>query len=327
MIWQAWRQHRAVALLSLTALCVVEVGLIILGLHLYQGVDALEIPACASLDACQADLNALGGWANAFHNASLALLAAPALVGLFVGAPLIAREYEQRTYQMAWTQGVTRRRWFVVQAALLGLGVALGAGILAATMSWAEQALVGAPEPIASTVGDGRFSAWGFDLSGIVPVAYALFSLALGTAAGALLRRTLPSVAVTLAGLLVVRLPIAFWLRPRFEAPLVATGSIASDTWTLTLSPSDWIVEQGYLHNGHRFAGGIEIPQSCTATTTTPTFDGLGQCLQAHGWSQYLVYQPADRFWLFQGVESVIFLLLAAALMAGALLLVMRRST
>ena len=39
-----------------------------------------------------------------------------------------------------------------------------------------------------------------FDIMGIVPVAYALFAVALGIGAGALLRRTLPALAVTLGG-------------------------------------------------------------------------------------------------------------------------------
>jgi len=35
------------------------------------------------------------------------LLAAPALIGMFWGAPLIAREFETGTFRLAWTQDVT----------------------------------------------------------------------------------------------------------------------------------------------------------------------------------------------------------------------------
>jgi ABC-type transport system involved in multi-copper enzyme maturation permease subunit len=38
------------------------------------------------------------------------LLPIPALLGMFWGAPLIARELESGTYRLAWTQSVTRRR-------------------------------------------------------------------------------------------------------------------------------------------------------------------------------------------------------------------------
>ena len=45
----------------------------------------------------------------------------PALIGVFVGAPLLARELEHGTYRFAWTQGVTRRRWLLSKTLLLAL--------------------------------------------------------------------------------------------------------------------------------------------------------------------------------------------------------------
>ena len=47
--------------------------------------------------------------------------------------------------------------------------------------------------------------------------------------------------------------------------------------------------------------------------------------MKAHGWSQYTIYQPTDRFWLFQGIESAISLGLAAALLALTIWWVRRR--
>ena len=38
-------------------------------------------------------------------------IAAPLVLGLFWGAPLIAREIETGTHTLVWTQGVSRRRW------------------------------------------------------------------------------------------------------------------------------------------------------------------------------------------------------------------------
>jgi hypothetical protein len=59
--------------------------------------------------------NEFDGWLKAVRG--LAVL--PALAGLFVGAPLLARELEQGTHRFAWTQGVTRRRWLLSKTALL----------------------------------------------------------------------------------------------------------------------------------------------------------------------------------------------------------------
>jgi hypothetical protein len=39
----------------------------------------------------------------------------------------------------------------------------------------------------------------------------------------------------------------------------------------------------------------------------------------------YLTYQPADRFWTFQGIETGIFLALAAALIAVTAVTLLRR--
>ena len=50
----------------------------------------------------------------------------------------------------------------------------------------------------------------------------------------------------------------------------------------------------------------------------------LDQWLQAHGYTQVLTYQPASRFWAFQGIEAAICLLLALAAIAVAYRLVLR---
>jgi hypothetical protein len=47
------------------------------------------------------------------------LPAAFAIIGAMTGAPLVAREIEQRTQLAAWTQSVSRRRWYVTKIAAL----------------------------------------------------------------------------------------------------------------------------------------------------------------------------------------------------------------
>jgi hypothetical protein len=41
-----------------------------------------------------------------------------------------------------------------------------------------------------------------------------------------------------------------------------------------------------------------------------------GSCLRQHGFVTVTTYQPANRFWLFQGIETAIFLGLALGLLA-----------
>lgn len=64
------------------------------------------------------------------------LLALPALIGVFVGAPLIARELESGTHTLVWTQSVSRTRWLAVRLALPLAAVLIGTSILAALYTW-----------------------------------------------------------------------------------------------------------------------------------------------------------------------------------------------
>jgi hypothetical protein len=50
-------------------------------------------------------------------------------------------------------------------------------------------------------------------------------------------------------------------------------------------------------------------------------------CLAAHGFRQIDSYQPVSRFWTFQGIESGLFLGLAAVLLGVGVFWVTRRST
>ena len=132
---------------------------------------------------------------------SSATLAAPLLVGLFWGAPLVAAEAEAGTTQFAWMQSVTRKRWLGVKIGWMLLAAAIWGGVISALVTW------WASPTNAEEL--NQFDPGRFDITGIVPVGYSLFALALGVAAGALLRRTLPALAVTLAGFIAVRVVIA----------------------------------------------------------------------------------------------------------------------
>jgi hypothetical protein len=53
---------------------------------------------------------------------------------------------------------------------------------------------------------------------------------------------------------------------------------------------------------------------------------GLGpSCLASHGFRTLITYQPASRFWAFQGIEAGIFITLAAVLIAIAYRMVLTR--
>ena len=62
-------------------------------------------------------------------NGGIAVLAvAPAVIGIFWGAPLVARELETGTYRLAWNQSVTRGRWLAAKLGFSVLATAVAVG-------------------------------------------------------------------------------------------------------------------------------------------------------------------------------------------------------
>jgi hypothetical protein len=153
-----------------------------------------------------------------------------------------------------------------------------------------------------------------------VPFAYTLFAVALVVAVGALLRRTVLAIGLAFVGYLALRLVIQTWVRQNYLAPirkvwLVGTpGPSDLDTaWNLQNSPSD------------RFGHPLTNIDFVAATCTHSTKATLASCARTHGLYNLAVYQPASRFWLFQGIETAIFGGLALALLAVAVWWVRRR--
>jgi hypothetical protein len=118
MIWVAWRQFRTQALVTLTLLAAFAVLVLVTGLHMRDIYNSLGGARCGA----RGDCGALTDRDRTLPDVlGPALLAMPALLGMFWGAPLLARELESGTYRLAWSQTVTRRRWLSVRVALVGV--------------------------------------------------------------------------------------------------------------------------------------------------------------------------------------------------------------
>jgi hypothetical protein len=233
----------------------------------------------------------------------------------------VAQELETGTHQFAWTQSITRRRWLVVRAGWLVLAAAVLAGAVSALVTWWS-----GPD---SALTAGAFGATRFDITYIVPVGYAVFAMALGICAGALLRRTLPALAVTLVGFGALR-ALTTWLRPHYMTPLTAYYKLTAAAFTPTGSYLG--ISQGLIGpNGQPVTAGpgsnfyfnsMVIPAVCG--NVNGNRNPLS-CLAAHGYQGYVTYQPAGRFWAFQGIETGIFVVLAAVLLAVTFWVLKRR--
>jgi hypothetical protein len=193
------------------------------------------------------------------------------------------------------------------------------------------------------------FGASYFDTQGITPIGYAVFAMALGITAGTLLRRTLPAIAVTLGGFIGVRALLDSAIRPHLM-PSVTTVISMSSTWSPpgiswaldsgTLAPNGQVVPGVGPFGVFNFNGQVSplIPQACQKLVTRvngeikmfgpvgqDTINAVGACLDKAGFRQFFTYQPGSRYWAFQGIETGIYLVLAAILLAVTFWMLKRR--
>ncbi len=306
MIWLTWRQQRTETLLAAALVALLAAVLVPTGLHVATIYDRDGIAACLGHQS--------SGCANAFvafnnSTQSMSVLTGwikfvPGVLAILLAAPFVA-ELEQGTFRLAWTQSITRRRWLLTKLGLITLAALTTGLILTALLTWWRNPL---------DHFHGRLDPDGFDLEGTVPLAYMLFAVGCVTAAGAFVRRTLPAIGIGLVSFVAARLCIAAWLRPHYLHPLSATWS---PTQTGPELRSQWVLSQAQTDaHGHPLTNAVSIVQDCTQGL--PARLATGSCLQQHGLYLHAVYQPAGRFWAFQGIETGIFVVLGLTLLGLA---------
>ena len=308
-----WRLHRNQVYLALGALVALAVVVLVTGTVMRHDYTS-ALASCTQTQSCADLASSLFRGDGAIIDLVDLTIVVPLLFGLFWGAPLLSKEFEDGTHNLAWTQGISRPHWLRVNIGWSLLAATLWGAALAALVSYWRF-----PENALNT----RFTA--FDIQGIVPVAYALFAVGLGIAIGSVVRRVLPSLALTLGVFVGLRVLVGVYLRPHYMTPITKTFGLLSQAgpppgaWTLS---SSFVTGHGQVL-GDRFTFS-DIPSACRNTVIGGK--GIrGQCLASHGWHQLVTYQPDSRFWAFQGMESGIFVVLALASVGFAWLWVQRR--
>jgi ABC-type transport system involved in multi-copper enzyme maturation permease subunit len=329
MIWLTWRQFRAQTIATAGFLLVLAGALVVTGLnlaHLYNSSGLAGCHAQCGTLASNFISQVKGNNADEkmYYFGIGVVYLAPAIIGIFWGAPLISREIEAGTFRLAWNQSVTRTRWLAVKLGLVGLAALVTAGLLSLmTNWWASPIYQAAAAASSDALSISRLAPLQFGASGIAPIGYAAFAFTLGVTAGVLIRRTVPAMAVTLAGFALVQLAWPAWVRQYLISPVrvsrplniaaingVMISSNSQMTVTETFSkPGAWITSnQSVLPNGQPFTG---------PPTAACLHQGIRACnasiarLHLH---QVITYQPASRFWQFQWYETAIFIALAVAL-------------
>jgi ABC-type transport system involved in multi-copper enzyme maturation permease subunit len=342
MIWLTWRQFRAQAWVASAALAVIAVALALTGVRLAHLYDTSGIAACHAHGDCGTVVNAFLSQAKAgiynvlFYGGVVVMYAAPAIIGIFWGAPLVTREIEAGTFRLAWNQSVTRTRWTAVKLGLIGLAAMATAGLLSLMITWWASPIddaLGLPAGRNGTGSINRFTPLLFGARGITPVGYAAFAFALGVTAGVLIRRTVPAMATTLAIFTGALATMALWVRPHLITPLRVTSALNPANIDQILGvgnsqmavgasvnlPGAWVLSnQSITTNGHATVPGS---RACASGS-------IQQCIAYVGrfhLRQVVTYQPASRYWAFQWYETAIFLALALALVVVCFWWIRRR--
>jgi len=281
MTFLIWRLHRAHAIVSAVVIVAAAAVIVPSGIAIANSYHHAVMNCSVDHAGCGGIAFIVFGSNGAFTSLVQDLaMAFPLVFGILWGAPLVAREFEAGTEDFAWTQGVSRRRWVLSNIGWALLAAAVWGGALAALFTWWR-----GPDNAV----DGPVKFIYFDVQGVAPIAYTVFAMALGIAAGALFRRVVPAIMATLIIFPAVRIATAFYFRPLFAV----TKNVSALTGPPPLSYS----------LGQDILGGSNAAACKTL-----------RCVAAHGAHNHISYLPANRFWLVQGVESGIFVALALAL-------------
>jgi hypothetical protein len=315
MIWLAWRQFRIQALIGALAIAALGIALAATGPQLAR-------LSAASTSAAGFLLAEYGNTVDKtlYLAGAAVVLALPALIGIFWGAPLISREVLTGTLKLAWSQSFTRRRWLTVKLALGGLSAMAAAGLVSLLLTWWAGPIDRAAAIAGAGPGPGatRFNPLIFATRGVAPIGYAAFAFMLGVTLGLLIRRIVPAMAATLAIFAAVQIGWPQWIRQHLIAPANRLFSPTALTYSglsqshgkLQLQVSgasgNWVLSAHPVNAAGHLA--TALPAACHYRNWGPA------CLASHGIKVALTYQPASRFWAFQWYECGIFLALALSL-------------
>lgn len=334
MTWLTWRQARTQILVIFGVALVVAAVYAATGGHVANAADTDPEQFLSRFSG--------GSFERRFYLLGLVLYVIPAVIGAFWGAPLVAREIETGTHRLVWGQSISRRRWLTIKLGFMALAAAVASGLISLAVTWWAG-------PIDSAIGDGngtgvfnaaRLDPVVFGARGIVPVAYTLFALALGVVVGLLVRRSVPAMAVTLAGVVVLQILMPALVRQHLAEPTSVTTAITADNMQGLLingnadhiesvaelrveatEPGDWELSNQTLTPSGGVAGTLPVwVEKCGGPpgegADNPTRNACFDRLAAEGYEQKVTYQPASAFWSLQWRESGL-LVAAAVLLSG----------
>jgi hypothetical protein len=320
--WVTWRQHRAALAGAVALLGVLGVYLLCTGLAMHGAY--AHVAAChpSGSAACHNLLQSFnqryygsqqGSVVTSGLNAQTVpflLLAVPILLGVFVGAPVLARELESGTFRFAWTQACGRVRWAATKLILLAAALTVLAYAFSQLFTWY----------FSPFLAEGKTTKFPMQLFGNLGVDFAgwtLLAFAVAAFLGVMIRRAVAAMAVALATCTVLDVATMMALRQHYVTPLVASGSNPPG------GASGWLLSQWLAGpNGQRL-NPANIPLSVQNSSNPDAFPNW---LRTAHITQWWSYVPGSDFWRFQLIEGGWLLGVSALLIAAAIWAVRRRA-
>jgi ABC-type transport system involved in multi-copper enzyme maturation permease subunit len=316
MTWLTWRQFRIQAVSVYGALAAICVVLAITGPDLVGRTNFT-------------DMNFM------FGGTAIVLYLLPLVVGVFWGVPMVTREVETGTHNLAWNQTITRKRWLATKLGLGVLAAMVAAGLLSLAVSWWASPIDALASQDAESAMLTRMSPVMFGARGIAPIGYAAFAFVLGVAVGIVFRRTVAAMAVTLVLFVAVMVAVPVLVRPYMMPAVQETVSITSsnvrsisgdpEVGARSLAVEEpvgaWVLTNETVDSaGNAVSPLPDIVQNCLPRPgqgPPPERGNVVDCmakLSPAGYRQHLAYQPGDHFWPLQWIETAMFLALSALL-------------
>ena len=239
-------------------------------------------------------------------------------VGLILGVPLVAREIEHGTAQLAWTISRSRVLWFLGRVAF----ATTVAVILASALAVTTEILASTMRPDVDLSRDFSFHG----NRGPLIVGRAIVGVGAGLLVGALVGRQMPALllGVILVGALYAASAMAFPLWYRGEAELASIDE--------ALGGPLWIESGIQLTSGERLTFAQVIEQRPNLLETYQTEDGTHYASEADARAgrnpvgrEYILVIPGERYNDIVARETAVFAGAGLLLLGGAALVTRRR--
>ncbi len=302
MIWVAWRVQRQQYLVALGVVAILALWLAVSGLA------------------------ASSSWAQTTnHGFDVVLYVLPGVLGLALGAPLVAGEIDQGTNRLAWSQSVTKTRWLGHKMLVGALVSVVLVGALAPLVGWWTGVRWSTPYGLTQPVLYVYPKIFG--ITGVLSIGYVLLAFLLGAALGAVIRRPGWAFAVGKPIVVAIRL-LVDGLRPTLVTPAVAvapSSPVAVQQVGYVLHSALLPIGQtspalGQTWSGAELSriGAMRCIDHCTRFLQGdgPAFvERQLRCATAAHLHLVVQYQPESHFWPLQGAETAIFLGVALVLL------------